>query len=102
MALGKARAIGRLRDRCRALPELAAVERARAALRLLDLVFDARLGAPLVEHAGIAEAVGPAHAGRVEFLPAGADRLGRRVDLEGIERGAVALTLTVSRLPSRG
>ena len=56
-----------------------------AVLRLFDGVFDAAILAPGIEHAGIAQAVGPAHAGRGEFLPAGENGLGGGVDLEGID-----------------
>ena len=51
----------------------------------LDLVFEPHRRAPFVEHAKIAEAVGPAHAWPGEFLPAGENGLAGAVDLEGIE-----------------
>src|SRR5690606_13892554 len=58
-ALGNDAAIG---------SQLAIVERREAMRRLFDYIFDACILAPLVEHASIAEAVGPAHPGRGEFL----------------------------------
>src|SRR5690606_19390885 len=47
----------------------------------LDLVLDAGIGTPLVEDAGVAEAVGPAHAARGDLPPAGGHRTGRGADL---------------------
>ena len=66
---------------CSLRPEIV-LTRAR---RLLDVVFEPGRRPPFVEHAQIAEAVGPAHAGPGEFLPPGKDRLAGGVDLEGIE-----------------
>ena len=58
--------------------ELPPDQRVGAASRLLDLVFEPGRSAPVIERAGVAETVGPGHAGRREFLLSGADRLGRR------------------------
>src|SRR5690606_22257526 len=49
--------------------ERAAGQGPRPSRGRLDLVLDAGIGTPFVEDAGVAEAVGPAHAGRGEFLP---------------------------------
>src|SRR3954470_18636816 len=65
--------------------ERAAGEREGAARRLFNVIFEPDRGAPVIEHASVAERIGPAHAGRRELLPAGTDGFARGIDLEGIE-----------------
>ena len=71
--------------RCRR-PERAAGERVAVRLAGFSISYSIPASARhLSSTRRIAEAVGPAHAGRGEFLPAGEDRLGGGVGLEGIE-----------------
>src|SRR5690606_6205514 len=64
--------------------ELAIVERVDANRSLFDGILDPGILAPGVEHASIAQRVGPAHARRCQLVALGKDRLGGSIDLEGI------------------
>ena len=69
---------GALADRACRRPQRPAGDGVGAQRGLLDLIFEPDGGAPFVEHAQIAEAVGPVHARPGEFLPAGAGSPRRR------------------------
>ena len=61
------------------------VELGLALARLLEFVLESDRLPPRVERPHVAERVGPGHARRIEFLLAGADRIARGIDLEGVE-----------------